>query len=52
MMILIKDDKGYEHLFNPDYLKEVEFTKGAMCVKFKDERQDELKLKAKVIRFS
>jgi len=51
-MITIEDGKGLIHVFNTDFLKEIEFTKGGINIIMKDGRSDKVFLKAKRIRFS
>jgi len=51
-MISIEDERGYIHVFNTDYIKSVEFTKGKLVIIMKDARTDDVIIKAKKITFS
>ncbi len=51
-MITIEDAKGLMHVFNTDFIREIEFTKGGIMVIMKDGRSEKVFLKAKRIQFS
>lgn len=51
-MITITDKDGRIHLFNTAYIEKVEFSKGGLCVIFKDSRQEPVTIKAKSLSFS